>query len=495
LSNFEYEQTLHDLFGDASPPPAPLLFEPYAFDQGWVYLDSARVETYHARAKELAASVTADAEALDAWLGCSATEAGQDACRSHLFDELLPRIFRRPLSPEDVDDFEAVFARGQELGQGYASGVRAVLEVALQSPEFLYLLEINEPAPERGDVWAKPTAYELASRLSYLYWGSAPDNELLALAASGELSTPERIEAQATRLLDHERSRNVVRDFYAQLFGLQPSPLASQGDYPGFTTDQAELMLQETAQFIDSVTFDSPGDFRTLLTASHSFVDPTLASFYGVEAPTGDGFQPIEFDPARRSGLLTQPSLLAARSYVQETNPTRRGNLIRKRLLCFEVLPEPPTISVLPPVDTPPLTTRERFAAHSQDVVCAACHVLMDPIGFAFGNYDAAGLWQDTENGQLIDASGELVMTDVDGTFIGARELAERLAESDDARRCYVQNWIRYAYRRGEAEQDVCTGPLLEDVFLNSDGNVRELLLALSRTEAFLYRPRTEVTQ
>jgi hypothetical protein len=119
----------------------------------------------------------------------------------------------------------------------------------------------------------------------------------------------------------------------------------------------------------------------------------------------------------------------------------------------------------------------------------------MDPIGFAFGNYDAAGRWQDEEYGQVIDASGELLGTDVDGTFVGVRELAERLAQSEYARNCYVQKWMEYAYRRGAEVQDACTRPLLTEAFFSRDGNVRELLLALSRTEAFLHRPASEVAQ
>jgi hypothetical protein len=495
LKDFEYYNTVRSLFGDASAPADDRLVDSSSLNAAEDAVTAAQVEAYHERAHELALSIGGDPAALDALLGCTLADEAEDICQGRLFNELLPRIFRRPLDNEDVADFEAVLARGQELGGGFASGVRAVLEVALQSPEFLYLLEFGGPAPELGDAWARLTPYELATRLSYLYWSSAPDAELLAAAAEG-LATKEEVQAQATRLLSHERARDGVRHFYAQLFGLGIPALASSGEYPGFTEEVAELMLQETAHYVDSVTWEAPGDFRTLLTATHSYVNGTLAAFYGIDAVAGEGFERVEFDPTRRAGILTQPSLLAKFSYSLGTSPTRRGHLVRKKLLCFQVADEPPDLVLTVPVpDGPaPPTTRERFAQHTADAACAACHSLMDPIGFGFGNYDAAGLWQDAENGVVIDASGEIYQTDAAGTFLGAAELAERLAESEDARRCYVQNWMDFAYRRGDAVEDVCTRPFLNEAFLSSDGNVQQLLQALSQTEAFLYRPSSEAT-
>jgi hypothetical protein len=138
------------------------------------------------------------------------------------------------------------------------------------------------------------------------------------------------------------------------------------------------------------------------------------------------------------------------------------------------------------------LTTRERIEQATASPACAACHQIIDGVGFPFEHYDAVGRWRDTENGKPIDASGNLVMTDVKGTFDGAIELGVRLARSQDARSCYVGKWMAFAYGRPEAPEDACSRRLLMDDFARTDGSVRELLVALTQTEAFLTRPLTQ---
>jgi len=492
LTRFEYNNTVRDLFMNASRPADALPADDVTNIAAEMPVSSVLVEGYHTLAHDFAIAATKDAAAVSTLLGCDPGTAGDQACRQKLIRELVPRIFRRAAVPDDDAELGAVFTAGQQLGGGFAGGVRAVVEVALQSPEFLYRIELGEPIGAAAPGIARPTQYELATRLAYLLWGSTPDPQLMAAAAQGKLGTKAEIATEARRLLADPRAHDVVRSFTFQLMRLPDvdyRSLLGLGANPGFTAEIAALVLEETRLYIDEVTWQGAGDFRTLLTSPVSFVNGPLAAFYGVAGVTGDGFRKVNLDPARRGGLLTQPSVLARTSAGTSTIPTRRGMLVLDDVLCVEVPPPPPGLSPPPPPSTT-LTTRERFEQDTSSLpVCAACHRLTDRLGFAFEHYDAVGRWRDTENGKPIDATGELVVSDAQGTFDGAVELGVRLARSADAQRCYVGKWMTFAYGRRETPEDACSRQLLMEDFARSDGSVRELLVALTQTDAFLTRP------
>jgi hypothetical protein len=214
-----------------------------------------------------------------------------------------------------------------------------------------------------------------------------------------------------------------------------------------------------------------------------------LAAFYGLVGPAGPTFERVDLDPQRRLGLLTQGSLLSIHAHSDQTSPVTRGKFIRQRFFCQDPPPPPPDVMAIAPSLDPNLTTRERFAAHAESAACASCHRLMDPIGLAFENYDGVGRYRSFENGRPVDASGSLWDTDVDGPFTGIPELTSRLLESQIVRDCVVTQWFRFAYGRGETTDDACNLRTLEDHFDASGSNIRSLLLALTQTDAFLYRP------
>jgi Protein of unknown function (DUF1592)/Protein of unknown function (DUF1588)/Protein of unknown function (DUF1585)/Protein of unknown function (DUF1595)/Protein of unknown function (DUF1587) len=494
LTRFEYNNTVRDLFMNAARPADVLPADGFTNVAAEMPLSPVLVEGYHQLAHDFAIAATKDAASVAALLGCDAATAGEQACTQKLIGELVPRIFRRPAAPDDASELGQVFAAGAALGGGFAGGVRAVLEVALQSPEFLYRVEIGEPIGAAAPGIGRPTAYETAARLSYLLWGSTPDAQLLAAAAAGQLSTKAQIAAQARRLLADARAHDVVRYFTFQLMRLHDIDYLDRrlDANAGFTAEIAGLLLEETRLFIDEVTWQGPGDFRALLTSPVSFLNAPLASFYGVPGVTGTGFSKVSLDPTRRGGLLTQPSVLATTSYATYTSPTQRGMLVLRELLCADIPAPPPNVPILPPPSSPTLTTRERLEEATSSAPCNACHRIIDGVGFGFEHYDAVGRWRDTESGRPIDASGELVMSDVKGTFDGAIELGARLARSQDARSCYVGKWMAFAYGRPEAPEDACSRRLLMEDFARTDGSVRELLVALTQTEAFLTRPLTQ---
>jgi hypothetical protein len=244
---------------------------------------------------------------------------------------------------------------------------------------------------------------------------------------------------------------------------------------------------------LDYVIWDGPGDLKTLLTAPYSFMNDELARYYGVaarpNAPKGAAFERIELDPTRAAGRLTQAGLLASLTPGTQTNPVLRGLFVRKNLLCSPPPPPPPALMVQEPSPDATLSTRERFKAHSEDATCYACHQMLDPVGFTFEHYDPVGRWRDTDNEKPIDSSGELIGTDAAGPVADAIGLAAKLATSQDVQKCLVGQWLTYSYGRAETAEDACTREALESAFAQSGGRIKDLLIALTQTNAFLYRP------
>jgi Protein of unknown function (DUF1588)/Protein of unknown function (DUF1592)/Protein of unknown function (DUF1585) len=258
--------------------------------------------------------------------------------------------------------------------------------------------------------------------------------------------------------------------------------------FPKFTNDLAPLMAEETRRFLDYVVWQGGGKVEDLLTSPVSFVNPKLAAYYGVSGVSGSGFSQVKLDPATNAGFLTKGGLMAMLGKANQTAPVQRGKFVREQLLCMPLQPPPANIMIKPPEISTTLSTRERFAAHRTQPLCANCHDLMDPIGLGFENYDGAGHYRTTENDKTIDASGQVLQSDIDGTFDGAVDLAKRLAASDQVRDCVATSWFRYAYGRAETNEDVCTLAVVNQKFAEAKYDLKALLVSLTETDAFLYR-------
>jgi len=230
---------------------------------------------------------------------------------------------------------------------------------------------------------------------------------------------------------------------------------------------------------------DEGGTAVDLLTAPHTFISPELAAIYGVATPAMPGFTRVELDPAQRAGFLTHAGLLASLAKADQTDPVHRGKFVRERLLCETVPPPPPDANITPPVITPGSTTRERFAQHESVAVCAQCHKLMDPIGLGFEHFDALGQWRDLDAGFAVDASGEILGSDVAGPFDGATELAAKLAQSRQVMNCMAQTWFRFALGRSVSDGDAAGIAALGERFANSGFNMAELLIQVTQSRAF----------
>lgn len=491
MTRFEYDNTVLELLGDDTRPAQSFVPEEEAlgFDNQAAALGVTQIlaEQYMVASEKVAARAVLKPDAL---LPCSPVAGDERACAEKFVTTFGRRAYRRPLESDEVSRLLAVYDWGfTEVG--FSRGIELVIQAMLQSPHFLYRVEFGMPNLIEKDIIAL-TPHEVASRLSYMLWSSMPDAELFAAADAGRLGTAREVETQARRMLEDPRARQAVANFNAQWLGLShmESMKKDPATYPKYDESLRPLWREETMAFLDDVIFDGQGDVATLFTATHSVMNAQLATFYGIEGgPTTDAFVRVELDPARAAGVLTQGSVLAVTGKPNQSSPVHRGKFVRERLLCQTIPPPPNNVVATPPDLSPDLTTRERYSEHSENPSCAGCHLKMDPIGFGFEHYDGIGLWRDAENGLPVDDTGEILDTrNIDGPFEGLVDLGKKLAESEEARQCVATQWFRYGYGRAEGADDYCTMKDLQETFAKKNFNIKELLVALTQTDAFRYR-------
>jgi hypothetical protein len=434
------------------------------------------VEQYAEVAELVAAEAVRDVDRL---VACDRAALGDGACAGRFITRIGKLVHRKPLTASEQAAYERLFA--QYGASDFAAGIGAVLEAMLQSPALLYLAEL----PGAGVTPTPLSDHELAARLALFLWNSVPDGELLDAAERKELASPEQLASQAQRMLADPRARDAVASFHLQWMAVDTLPERSKDAalFPGYGAPLVAAMLDETAAFANHVVLEGDGRLQTLLTSTQSFASEPLRDLYGLTAGTQ------ELDPAQRAGLLTQASFLASHAHANQSAPVLRGKAVRASLLCDSPPPPPPDVNTTPPDPAPGATTRERFAAHTEDARCAACHVFLDPVGFGFEHYDAIGRYRARDQNEVVDASGELLGTRAtDGPFNGAIELAAKLAQSDQVRECVSRNWLQFALGRGVADDDMCSHAQAYAAFAAAGYDVRALLIAITGTDAFRLR-------
>lgn len=489
LTRREYAATVADLLGVEPPPtdeiPTEPLVDGYDNDAAASVVTARHVDAY----MQIAADVADQAveQSGPTLVGCMPEDP---ECPRLFVEALGRRALRRPLTADEVDLYVALFDPEATDGDFY-EGVRLVVRSLLVNPEFLYRSELGEP---REDGLYRLTAHEVASALSYGFWGTMPDDELLDAAASGELDDAAGIEAQARRLLDHPRGRAQVNQFATQWLGTGALLLANKDAviYPGFTPAVREAMAAEQAAFVEHVLYEGGATIEELLTADYVFVNDTLAAFYGLPLPGSDVPVQVELPAGSgRGGLLTLGSVLASHAHPNESSPVKRGVFVRERLLCQELPSPPQDVDATPPELDPNATTRERFGQHSADPVCRACHQLIDPLGFGFESYDGVGAFRSTENGLPIDATGEVLQLEPGAdpvAFDGPAELAGILAGARTANECVVHHWVRFSGGREPTAADDCTIETITDRLVENGGDLHEMLIDSVRLDSFVIR-------
>lgn len=432
---------------------------------------------------------------------CSASdETGRLACGKSFVNAFGKKAFRRPLTEDEQTRWQAFFD-AQLKQAGYEQAVGALVEAFLMSPQFLYRIERGEPIEGHEDEPIRRlTPFELATRLAYTLTEAPPDQALIKLAEDGSLAQEDVLREQAQRLIQSPAGDDMAGHFHEQWLHLDElHDLTREHDLVAMN-DEIEAALKDGMnKFVGSI-WSEGGGLGDLFTAPHAFVNKLLAPIYDTDT-TSTSLERVDFDGDRRAGLLTQAGWLAQHAHQQTDSPIFRGYFVTDRLLCDPPPPVPDGLMVqFPEVDpnAPAITTRQRTQDIHQSVEsCGACHAHFDLYGFAFGHYDNVGRWRDQErvgDEELpLDVQIDVTATrDLNGKVDGARELGQKLAQSQQVAQCVATQWFRFAYGRTEADADACALEGAVNVAAKPDASLKDIALAIVTSEAFRHIPVTE---
>jgi mono/diheme cytochrome c family protein len=331
-------------------------------------------------------------------------------CARKILSALARSAFRRPVADTDLETLLSFYQRGRNQNATFDAGIESALQFVLASPEFLFRIEAD-PAGVAADAKYRVDDLALASRLSFFLWSSIPDEQLLNLASQKKLHEPAVLGQQVQRMLADPKADALIANFAEQWLFLRnlKSSAPNLEAFPDFDDNLREAMKQETELFFGSIMHEDRS-VMDLLTADYTFLNERLARHYGISGVYGSQFRRVHIDDENRRGLLGQASILTVTSYAARTSPVQRGKWILTNILGVPPTPPPPNVPELKDNgdDSKPLSLRERMERHRSDVVCAGCHKVMDPIGFALENFDAIGHWRTTDDGAAIDPSGTL---------------------------------------------------------------------------------------
>jgi hypothetical protein len=372
----------------------------------------------------------------------------------------LPKAFRRPVTPAEVDHFLALYDRAAERGDPYEERMKLALKGVLVSSDFLFRVEERRPKPGIYPLGQ----YELATRLSYFLWSTMPDEQLFHLAEQGKLQDPKVLAAQVDRMLDDPRSRAFTGSFIGQWLGTQEiggrfMPLL-QEIASFYNADIASDLRMQPILLMDRIVGENRS-LLDLLDADYMYLTQRLVKFYEMEGQVkgvdDNSFHLVQLPDNHRGGVLGLAGVLGMTSHYEQTSPVLRGAWVLETILGTPVPPPPPGVPPLPPGDavTTKISTRQRVLDHRANPVCATCHKLMDPIGFGMENFDWMGRWRELEDGKPIDASGELPSGE---KFNGPVELRQTLLQMKDTfAGQLVGKTLGYALGRSLQDGDSCT--------------------------------------
>jgi mono/diheme cytochrome c family protein len=393
------------------------------------------------------------------------------------------RAFRRPVTPDEVERLLKMYDKADKDGERFENRVRLALYRVLVSPHFLFRVERDPANAEQGKAYPI-SEYALASRLSYFVWSSMPDDELFRLAGKGQLS--KNLEPQLRRMLMDPKSSAFVDNFVGQWLTLRnladvaPDPKV----FPSFDDALRSAMSKETELFFNAMLCEDR-NILDFIDSDFSFVNERLAKHYGIDSVKGDAFRRVQL-PANRGGILTQASILTLTSYPARTSPVLRGKWVLEQILGTPPPPPPPDVPALEDTKKLEGSLRQRMEQHRSNPSCASCHQRMDPIGFAFENYDAIGRWRDKDGKFDIDPAGVLP----DGkTFRGPAELKIIVKGKKDLfARSLSEKVLTYALGRGLEYYDKCAVDKIVAALDKNDYRFSVLLTEVVKSEPFLMR-------
>ena len=513
LTKTEYRNTLQDLFG-VDPAIADTLPDEVSGEGYLNSLSPLQLEQYLAITEEvLEQFLTDDGQAAPRASGGDSSTEGYASTTTAKIDRssfgeppastgdarvtarrvarsLAKKIYRRPASDTELAVLLDVFDLGRQNELSYSSALRLMLKAMLVSPQFLFITPV-----ERSNVEAEIVLlddYQLASRLSYMLWGSMPDDELMTLADSGKLHEPPILKAQVQRMLESPRSRALFDGFGAQWLGVDvlESKTFDPSMFPEMTDELRSAMFDEVRLFFETIVRENRS-VTQFIDSDYTFLNEDLAPIYGLEeAVSGAEMHKVQLTDRNRGGLLGMAGILAATSFPNRTSPVNRGVWVLEQVLGDHVPSAPPDVPALEKQDqqsVATLTFRERFELHRSDPTCANCHRILDPIGFGLENFDAIGRWRDQdENGEPIDASGELP----GGIRVaGPQELKTMIGgRSDDFTRNLIEKMLAYALcRKLEGYDEIVVDELMQ-VIAQDGYRMRTLVTAVVTSYPFTHR-------
>lgn len=418
------------------------------------------------------------------------TESREEArdCATGVIERLARRAYRRPVTVDDFEQLLSFYDRGYVEG-GFEIGIETAIRALLASPEFLFRVE-SEPGGLAPGTPYRLSDLELASRLSFFLWSSLPDDELLDLATSRQLSSPEILTAQVRRMLVDRRAEALTANFASQWLHLRNLD-ASQPDarrFPDFDDNLRQGFRRETELLFQSI-LDEDRSVVDLLTADYTFVNERVAKHYGLQNIYGDHFRRVALpESSPRIGLLGHGSVLTVTSYATRTSPVLRGKWILENLIGSPPPPPPPNV---PPLEenrsnTHVVSMRDRMETHRRNPQCAVCHRIMDPAGLSMENFDAIGRWRETEGGGLIDATGYLPGGE---DFEGVVGLRQALLKNPNV---YVgtvtEKLMTYALGRGLGFADASAVRGVVRSAASEDFRLSALILGIVESAPFQYR-------
>jgi hypothetical protein len=532
ISRSEYNNIVADLLGDATQPATAFVAESPLADgvnfeantyTGVGATDTIIPQQYLTAAETLAATAVGNLQNVFNLNGVSSACSTQNtACAQAFIHAFATSAFRGQSDSDEESSLLTNVYTPLATQFDFATGVQAVITAVLTSPRFLYVLEFGQPSSGGSSV-VELTTTELAARLALFLWRSAPDAQLL------QATTSDEVIQQAGRMLADPKAMRALDDFAMQWMEIatagtlpRDQQYATWSAYPSLAQ---ELVGETRANYHFTVV--NGGTLPDLLSSPASYVSQPLVTWYaaadGNVTLMGLGGNPTDKSVFQkttigsstnpRAGILTNAIVLAAQSHTSYPSPTLRGKLVREQVLCDPIQPPPAGLMIGPPPSTVPSTdtVKSEYGNHTvPGSVCYNCHNLMDPVGDAFGVYDATGTYQTTETDgrsggpfpaidpsgqvavyQVIDPSGSVIRTatgEFTTTFTDAVDLANQLAASTQARQCFALQQLRYALSRVETAADACSAQQIYKAFASNNFAIQDVLLAVVQSDAFRYR-------
>ena len=400
--------------------------------------------------------------------------------------------WRRPVTPEEVRPYMKIVAREQAEKVPLRAAYKTALLGVLTSKNFTYLTE-GSPGEKRTLL----TEWELASRLSYFLWSSAPDVKLRAAAANGSLRSKEGLRAEVVRMLADARTERFAEAFPRQWLQLKrvgdfPPDAKLYPDYDAWL--EHSMVLETTSYFAEMFRQNLP--LREFIDSNWTMLNPRLALHYGITPPDSADFQRVALSPEQhRGGLLTQASILSLSSDGTRHRPVHRGIWVSQAILGKTPPPPPPNVSAIQPnpVNEPKATIRQKLAAHKANPNCAACHAKIDPLGLAFDHYDAIGRWRTEEI--VLTGEGENPPVDASGTLSDGRHFADSAefkkllaSKPEPFAHAFVSKLAVYGLRRAMTLDDEPAIKAIVEKSKSSDYKLRDVIEAFVLSDLFRKR-------